>query len=115
MPDKLRDQASNNSNARDIPFSNHTMEDNQPDHDPWANNGANDDRGSEMGDRNAKRADGDAGSTTFRTEKPPKDPHAPPGYDAHSNYDSSSIVDQGLNETKEVGWNGSVAQYGLKK
>lgn len=41
----------------------------------------------------------------------PRDPNAPPGYSEDSN--QAEVNDYGLNESKEVGFNGGIHSYGL--
>ena len=94
---------------KNVPFSNSMDDGNEPGGES-PNPGANDDRPDNFGDRKATKSDGDAGSTTFRTLQPPKDPHAPPG-DMNPG-SSAEASDYGISDD-EVGYGGSVAQYGL--
>ena len=82
-----------------------------------ANAGANDDRPQNFGDRLAGKSDGDSGMVTAPSVADfPKlvDPHAPPGYPDTAGGEKE-ISDFGLNESVEVGHDGSVHTYGLSR
>ena len=87
----------------------------EPDFHPWdGDNGAGDASPQDNGTHNASFSVGGVPTVSTVDYPLPQDVNSPKGKDyANGGQDMAEISDQGLNETVEVGYNGSIANYGF--